>query len=83
MSQPLIHTHDEEMDFCWKKVLKLQFLDMLKYLLFHFSDFSVSFSANFQQLGMELITIVYLFSTVGDGIGFKRLLMAHTTLPWQ
>ncbi len=43
----------------WKNV-KLRFLNILKFSLFHFSDLSVCFSANLQQLG--------------DGISLKCLL---------
>ncbi len=40
---------------------KLLFLNILKFSLFHFSNLSVYYSANFQQLGTELILNVYLW----------------------
>ncbi len=55
--------------FFWKKILKLRFVYILKFSLFPFFRFKCLFLSK--------------FSTVGDGIGLKCLLMAHSTLPWQ
>ncbi len=49
--------------------LKLRFLNILKFLHFLFFRFKCLFLSE--------------FSTFEDGIGLKRLLMAHTTLAWQ
>ncbi len=52
-----------------KKMLELRFFIILKFSLFSFFRFERLFLSE--------------FSTVGDGIGLKCLLMAYTTLPWQ
>ncbi len=63
------HTRWENGFFLKKKMLKLRFLNILKFSLFSYFRFKCLFLSE--------------FSTVGDGIGLKCLLMAHTTLPWQ
>ncbi len=47
--------------FFWgKNMLNLRFLNILKFSLFSFFTFKFCFSVNFQLLGMELVSDVYL-----------------------
>ncbi len=54
------------MAFFWKKNVKIVIphFNILKFSLFHFLYLSVCFSANFQQLEMELVSNVPLWPTL-------------------